>query len=252
MSIETTNELNGLKEAGDAVAITLRRMRAYAKAGMSTKELDDFGLSILRSFGAVPAPRKDYNFPGQTCISINHEVCHGIPSRKKILREGDLVNIDVSAELNGFYADNGGSFILGRDHQNLAPLVKASREILHLAINRIRSRMRIADIGGFIEGEARKRGFRVVKNLCGHGIGRKLHENPREIPCFKDRYNRGRFKKNTVIALETFISTKAQFVYESADGWTMKANDGSFVAQHEHTLVVMDDKPIILTKENGI
>lgn len=252
MSVETKGELQGLQEAARAVAITLSKMREHARPGMSARELDEYGYALLRSFGASPAPMKDYNFPGYTCISVNHEVCHGIPGPQKILREGDLVNIDVSAELNGFYGDNGGSFILGQDRQGLAPLVQASQEILHLAIGRIRSRVRIADVGGFIETEARKRGFRVIKNLCGHGIGRRLHESPEEIPCFRDRLNRGRFRKNSVIAVETFISTGGRYAYETADGWTMRAEGDSFVAQHEHTIIVTDGEPVVLTADNGI
>lgn len=252
MSVETQGELQGLQAAGEAVAITLRKMREYVKSGMSTKELDDYGYGILRSFGANPAPKKDYNFPGYTCISINNEVCHGIPSKHRILQDGDLVNIDVSAELDGYYGDNGCSFVLGEDRKQLQPLVDASREILHLAINKVRSRMKISELGGFIEQEAKKRGFRVIKNICGHGIGRKLHESPREIPCYKDRFNRERFRKNSVIALETFISTKARYVYEDQDGWTLKTEDDSFVAQHEHTIIVTDGKPVILTEANGV
>lgn len=252
MSIESSVELSGVQEAGQAVAATLKKMMDYAKVGMTTKELDDYGHSILKSFGATSAPRKDYNFPGYTCISINNEACHGIPSKFKVLKEGDLVNIDVSGELDGFYGDNGCSFVLGEDIHGYTPLIEASREILYLAINKIKGGVRISDIGGLIEREAKKRGFQVIRNLCGHGIGRKLHEMPTEIPCFKDRTNKARFRKNSVIALETFISTKAKYVYETSDGWTMRPRDNSFVAQHEHTLIVTDDQPIILTKGNGV
>lgn len=252
MSVETQGELQGMQAAGEAVAVTLRMMREYAKVGMSTKELDEYGYELLCSFGANPAPKKDYDFPGYTCISVNNEVCHGIPSEKTILQEGDLVNIDVSAELDGFYGDNGSSFILGEDRQDLQALVDASQEILNLAINKVRSRMKIADLGGFIEREAKKRGYQVVKNICGHGIGRKLHEHPREIPCYRDRFNRERFRKNSVIALETFISTRARYVFEAGDGWTLTTRDNSFVAQHEHTLIVQDGKPVVLTSANGV
>jgi len=252
MSVETQGDLEGMRIAAEAVAVTLKKMRAYVEIGMSTRELDEYGYSILQSFGANPAPKKDYNFPGYTCISVNHEVCHGIPSDTKIVRNGDLINIDVSAELNGYYGDNGASFILGEDDQNLQPLVQASQDILHLAIQKIRGGVRIADIGGLMEKEARQRGFRVVKNICGHGIGRKLHEAPREIPCYRDRMNRARFRKNTTVAVETFISTKARYVHEAADGWTLLTKDKSFVAQHEHTLVVTDGMPLILTAANGI
>ncbi len=252
MSIASEKDLVGIKKAGKAVAVTLRKMREFAKPGMSTNTLDDYGFSILSAYGAIPAPMKEYNFPGVTCISVNHEVCHGIPSHHRILQEGDLVNIDVSADLNGYYADNGGSFILGKDHQGLHPLVQASKDILREAIERISDRVRISDLGGFIHQAAKKRGFTVVKNLCGHGVGRKLHEAPFEIPCFRDRLNRERFRRNSVIALETFISTKANLVYEMADGWTMRPRDNSFVAQHEHTLIVTDRGPIVVTADNGI
>lgn len=252
MSIASEKDLIGIKNAGKAVAITLKKMREFAKPGMSTKTLDDYGLSVLSAFGAIPAPMKDYSFPGFTCISVNHEVCHGIPSHNRILQEGDLVNIDVSAELNGYYADNGGSFVLGKDTQGLEPLVQASKEILQEAVSRIKDRVRIADIGGFIHQAAKKRGFTVIKNLCGHGVGKKLHESPFEIACFRDRLNRERFRSNSVIALETFISTKANLVYEMADGWTMKPKDNSFVAQHEHTLIVTNGEPIVVTAENEI
>jgi methionyl aminopeptidase len=252
MVLETDKDWAGMKAAAEAVAITLKKMQAYAKIGMSTLELDEYGGQLLEGFGAKSAPKYEYDFPGWTCISVNEEACHGFGKANTILKEGDLVNIDVSAEKNGYFGDNGGSFILGEDRQQLGPLVEASKEILRAAIRRIRSRGKISDLGGFIEREAKKRGFQVIKNLAGHGIGRKLHEAPTEILCYKERSNRSRFRKNTVIALETFISTKANLVQEGPDGWTMSTPDGSFVAQHEHTIVVTDGEPIILTVENGI
>lgn len=252
MSITSQAELEGMKKISEAVGTTLRRMTEYAKPGMSTKELDEYGRTILEEYGAKSAPKLTYGFPGWTCISVNNEIAHGIPSETTILKEGDLVNIDVSAELDGFWADNGGSFVLGEDSQNLNPLVNASKEILHKALNNIKDGVRIADIGRLIETEARKRGLKVIKNLVGHGVGRSLHEAPHEIPCYYDRYNRGKFRKNSVIALETFISTNTSMATESGDGWTYIAKDGSFVAQHEHTLVITDGKPIILTSSNGI
>lgn len=251
MSIKTEEELAGIKRINEIVGLVLKEMKAYAKIGMSTKELDEYGKELLKKHGAKSAPKKDYNFPGYTCISINHEACHGIPHAKRILKDGDLVNIDVSAELNGYYGDNGSSFILGEDHQQLQPLVDASLDILHEALKTIRPGVRISDVGGIIEKSAKQKGFTVIKNICGHGIGRKLHEEPREIPCYRDRYNKERFRKNSVIAVETFISTKAKFVYEAEDGWTLKPQDNSYVAQHEHTVIVRENGPEILTLSNG-
>ncbi len=252
MSITHESELEGMKKISEAVAITLSKMRAYAQPGMSTKELDEFGGAILTAFGARSAPLLTYGFPGWTCISTNNEVAHGIPSEHKILKEGDLVNIDVSAELGGFWSDNGGSFVLGSDTQKHGHLVESSKDILYKAISNIRGGIRISEIGHLIEKEAKKAGLTVIRNLVGHGVGRSLHEAPNEIPCYYDRFNRTRFKKNSVVAIETFISTGAKYAVEKGDGWTYITNDGSFVAQHEHTIVVTDDVPMILTADNGI
>jgi methionyl aminopeptidase len=252
MSLTSDAELAGLQKISEAVGTVLRQMRAYAAPGMSTYELDEYGGSLLAALGAKSAPRLTYNFPGWTCISVNQEAAHGIPSRQRLLQAGDLLNIDVSAELGGYWADNGGSFVLGDDVYHHQPLVDASRHILRTALAHIKGGVRIADIGGLIEKEAKKRGFNVIKNLVGHGIGRSLHEEPTEIPCFYDRFNTKRFRKNSVVAVETFISTRATYVHEQSDGWTMKAKDGSFVAQHEHTIVVTDGAPLILTASNAI
>lgn len=252
MSITSQAELAGIRKAGEAVAMTLRAMQDFARPGMSTATLDQYGAQLLQSRGARSAPASTYGFPGATCISVNQQAAHGIPSSQKIIREGDLINIDVSAEVNGFYADNGASFVVGNDIYGHNSLVNASREILKEAVQRVHGGMRIADLGEFIESAARKRGYQTIKNLVGHGIGRSLHEAPHEIPCFNDRSNTARFKKNSVVAIETFISTKARYVYEMNDGWTYASRDGSFVAQHEHTLIITDEAPIIVTEANGI
>ncbi|MDP3467669.1 MAG: type I methionyl aminopeptidase [Daejeonella sp.] len=252
MSISKEEELIGMQKASEAVAFTLMEMRNYAQAGMSTKQLDNYGAAILSDFGAKSAPFLTYQFPGCTCISVNNEFCHGIPSDKRILKEGDLVNIDVSAELNGFWSDNGGSFVIGEDINQHQKLINASKQILHKAIFNIKGGVRISDIGHLMETEAKKYGYKVIKNLTGHGIGRSLHEEPGEIANYRDRFNPARFKKNSVVAIETFISTSSTFAETLNDGWTMVGNKGGFMAQHEHTIVVTDGKPLILTEMNGI
>jgi methionyl aminopeptidase len=252
MSITQEFELIGMQKASEAVAYTLKEMTKYAQPGMTTKELDNYGARILSDFGANSAPYLTYGFPGYTCISVNNEFCHGIPSDKRILKEGDLVNIDVSAELNGFWADNGGSFVLGEDINQHQKLVDASKFILKKAIDNIKGGVRISDIGQLIENEAKKRGFKVIKNLGGHGIGRSLHEQPDELLNYKNRFDQRRFKKNSVVAIETFISTTSTYANTLNDGWTMIGNKGGYMAQHEHTIVVTDGRPIILTEMNGI
>lgn len=252
MSITKESELQGMQKASEAVALTLKEMTTYARPGMSTKELDDFGAKVLSGFGAKSAPNVTYKFPGCTCISVNNEFCHGIPSGKKILQEGDLINIDVSAELNGFWSDNGGSFVLGEDINKHQVLIDASKQILHKAIHSVKGGVRISDLGYLIETEAKKRGYKVIKNLTGHGVGRSLHEDPHEIANYRDRYNLTRFKKNSVVAIETFITTTSTYTETLTDGWTMVGNKGGFMAQHEHTIVVTEGLPIILTEMNGI
>ena len=251
MSITKHEELTGMQKVSEAVAYTLKEMRQFARPGITTKQLDNFGATILSGFGAKSAPHITYGFPGCTCISINNEFCHGIPS-DRILQEGDLVNIDVSAELDGYWSDNGGSFVLGEDINQHQKLVDASKEILQKAIDHIKGGVRISDVGYLMETEAKKRGFKVIKNLGGHGVGKKLHEEPGEILNYKNRFDKRRFKKNSVVAIETFISTTSSFATELNDGWTVVGNKGGFMAQHEHTIVVTDGKPIILTEMNEI
>jgi methionyl aminopeptidase len=252
MSITKETELIGMKKASEAVATTLREMRNYAQPGITTKQLDNYGAKILSDFGAKSAPYLTYGFPGWTCISVNKEFCHGIPSDNKILKEGDLVNIDVSAELDGFWSDNGNSFVLGEDINQHQKLVDASKEILHKAIYHIKGGVRISDIGHLMETEAKKRGYKVIRNLTGHGIGRSLHEEPGEIANYSNRLNSTRFRKNSVVAIETFISTTSTYAETLEDGWTLVGNKGGFMAQHEHTIIVTDGEPIILTEMNGV
>ena len=251
MSITKESELIGMKKVSEVVGTTLKLMREYAKAGMSTKELDEYGGGIMRSFGAKSAPFETYGFPGYTCISVNNEVAHGIPSERKLLKEGDLINVDVSAELDGFWSDNGGSFVIGNDIHNHQPLVDASKAILGKAIRAIRGGVKIADIGFLIETEARKSGFRVIKNLAGHGVGRSLHEAPEDILNYRVKSNKERFRKNTTVAIETFISTHSTIAMEQNDGWTLVGNKGGFVTQHEQTILITDGAPVILTEANG-
>ncbi len=252
MSIGNERELEGMKAVSDAVAQTLRQMINYAQPGMTTKELDDYGGQLLAAFGAKSAPLLTYGFPGFSCISVGKEFCHGIPSAKRVLQTGDLINIDVSAELNGFWADNGASFVLGPDVHNHGQLVAASESILAKTLAAITDGARIADVGGLMETEAKAIGYKVVRNLTGHGVGRSLHEAPSNIANYRDVFNRGRFRKNAVVAIETFITTHSTLAVTLRDGWTMVGNRGGYMAQHEHTIVVTDGQPLILTAKNGV
>jgi methionyl aminopeptidase len=251
MSLTSKEDLTGMQQISQIVGSTLKRMQQYARPGMSTLDLDQYGRQLLEQHGARSAPKLAYGFPGWTCISLNEEVCHGIPSAKRLLQEGDLVNIDVSAERNGYWSDNGGSFVLGQDIHQHSDLVETSKRILAKAISHIRGGVQLAEIGRLIETEAKRSGYRVIRNLAGHGIGRSLHEEPHEILCYYDRSNKTRFRKHSVVAIETFLSTKATYAQEKGDGWTLIAKD-SFAVQHEQTIIVTDKQPIILTAANQL
>lgn len=252
MSISSESDLIGMQKVSEAVAFALKEMRDYAKPGMSTKELDEVGAKVLSELGAKSAPYATYGFPGWTCISVNREFCHGIPSEKRILKEGDLINIDVSAELGGYWSDNGGSFVLGEDIHGHQQLIDASKDILRKTIEAIRGGVKISDVGQLMETEAKKRGYKVIRNLGGHGIGRSLHEQPDELLNYKNRFDQRRFRKDSVVAIETFISTHSSYADTLNDGWTMVGDRGGFMAQHEHTLVVTSGKPLVLTEMNGV
>ncbi len=253
MIIKTEEELQGMKRVSEAVALTLQKMRAYTQIGMSTKDIDEYGRHLLEALGARSAPFETYGFPGYNCISVNQEFAHGIPSEKVNLKNGDIINIDVSAELDGFWSDNGCSFVVGEDIQGLQHLIATSKEILLDAIAKISGGVRIADIGKLIETKAKKAGYTVIRDLGGHGVGRSLHEEPDAIMNYYDRHDQSRrFRKDSTVAIETFISTKSAFIETVPDGWAFIGNKGGFVAQHEHTILITSGKPIILTAANGI
>lgn len=253
MIIQTEEELQGMRRVSDAVAVTLRKMKEYTQIGMSTKDIDEYGRQLLESLDAKSAPFETYGFPGYSCISVNNEFAHGVPSDKVILKNGDVINIDVSAELGGFWSDNGCSFVIGQDIQGIQHLVDTSKDILLDAISKISGGAKIADTGKLIEAKARKAGYTVIRDLGGHGVGRSLHEAPDGIMNYYDRYDKfRRFRKDSVVAIETFISTKSTFIKKATDGWGFSGNKGGFVAQHEHTILITSGKPVILTAANGI
>ncbi|MBW4083060.1 type I methionyl aminopeptidase [Paenibacillus sp. S150] len=246
MTSDTAQDLQGLKAVGQLVGYTIAEMRKNVVPGMTTAELDGMGTAILERFGAKSAPKVTYNFPGSTCISINEEVAHGIPG-PRVIQAGDLINIDVSAVLNGYYGDAGVSFQLPPHNEKLVHLCRSAEETMMSVINHLRAGMKVNEIGRVMELEARKRGYKIVRNLCSHGIGRSLHEKPYEILPFYNPRERTVLNEGQVITVEPFLSTGADFVEQQSDGWTLSVEDSSRVAQYEHTIIVTKGKPVILT-----
>jgi methionyl aminopeptidase len=246
MSIQNEHDLWSLKRIGKIVAEAREAMIKEVRSGITTKELDRIGAEILEKHGAKSAPAITYDFPGHTCISVNHVVAHGIPDGT-VLQEGDIINIDVSAELDGYFADTGASIVVGAgEHQKLS-LCQCAKDALYKALESAKAGSKISQIGRAVQQEARKQGFTVVKNLTGHGIGKSLHEEPAYILNYYDRGDKRLLTDGLVLAVETFISTGAEYVEDGKDGWALITPDKSYVAQYEHTIVITKGKPIILT-----
>lgn len=249
MIIEDADQLEGLKAAGAAVAATLHAMKKAAEPGISTAELDAIGVKMMKDLGVAPAP-PTRGFPAATCISINDVAAHGIPSPDTIVRSGDIVNIDISGRLGEFWADNGESFAVGEADPVVLALVAASQEANAAGIAAARAKKPVWRIGSACERVIRHRGFHVVRNLCGHGVGADLWEPP-QILGYADRTATTRLREGMVLAIEPFVSETATWADEDEDdGWTLRT-PGSRSAQREHTIVVTKDEPIIVTEQPG-
>jgi methionyl aminopeptidase len=246
MSINDEHDIEGLKRIGAAVAAARDAMGARAVPGVTTAALDAIGKEHLDRYGARSAPQLAYGFPGVTCISVNDQLAHGIPSPERVLRAGDLVNIDVSAELDGYWADTGASFPVGAVSAQASALLRATRLALEDGMSQARAGAPLRNIGRAVERRAKRCGFRVVRNLCGHGVGRHIHEAP-QVPNTFHLHDRTILPEGLVITIEPFLTTGATMAVEDADGWTLRSPDGSTGAQFEHTLIITRGRPIVVT-----
>ena len=247
MIIQTKEELQSMKAIGKIVASIRDQMIEKAKPGVTTKELDDFAGELFEQFGAISGPKGEYDFPGYTCICVNEEVAHGIP-RNRVLKEGDLVNIDVSGSKDGYFADTGLSIVIGEGDEILYKIIDVAKEAFEAGLAVIKPGARKNRIGKAVFNTAKKNGVTVIKNLTGHGVGRSLHEAPSHILNYFDPLDKDILREGMVLAFEPFISTGDEEVYELGDGWTYTTKGKSFVAQIEHTVIVTKDGPVIITE----
>ena len=245
VTIDNEDDLEGLRRAGTVVAEARQAMIDAVAPTVTTADLDAVARTIFRQHGARSAPRLTYDFPGSTCISVNDEAAHGVPSRAKVLRDGDIVNVDISIELDGYFADTGASVAVGDVSDTARRLLEATKAAQEDAMSAARSGRRMREIGRAVQARARAEGFGVIRNLYGHGIGRALHEAP-SVPSIDDG-SRMILWEGLVLAVEPFLSVSAQAVVDDADGWTLRTNDGSLVAQYEHTIVVTRSEPLVMT-----
>ena len=245
MSINCPEQLEKLRACGLIVAKALRAMAKEVRPGVTTAELCQIGSRILAAHGARSSPPMVYGFPGDVCISVNDEVVHGIPG-DRTLQPGDLVKLDLTAEKDGFHTDSAVSI-------EVAPGSSKTRELAHCAEKAFRQALgaatagnRTKDIGRAVEREVRRRGFTIIRELGGHGIGRTIHEPP-SVPNYADFSAQHKLTEGLVITIEPIIAAGSGEVSLDKDGWTYRTADGSLSAHYEHTVVITRGQPLLLT-----
>jgi methionyl aminopeptidase len=247
MTIDSEDDLDKLKRIGRICADTLQAMGKALEPGMTTKELDEIGRALLEQQGARSAPELTYQFPGATCISVFPDIAHGIPG-DRVLQAGDLVNIDVSAELDGMFADTGASFLMAPQAPKLQRLTRDGKRALWSGINAVKAGGQLGAIGNAVQKFADANGYSIIRNLASHGVGRGLHEDPKEIPTWREPRENRRIPEGLVFTIEPFLSMGSNYAVEMRDGWTLRADTGRPTVQYEHTLVATKRGPLVVTQ----
>ncbi len=244
MSIKSQWELEKLRAIGKIVRTALDAMAAAVLPGVTTGELDRIGARTLAECGAEAGPPKVYGFPGAVCISINDEAIHGIPGNRTV-QAGDLVKLDLVAEKDGFFADAARTVKSGKVSATAEALVVCAESAFRSGLNAARAGYRVREIGRAVEREVHRHGFRVIRELCGHGVGRTIHEEP-SVPNYNDPASRSRLNEGLVITIEPIVAAGSG-QGKMRDRWTVVTADGSLSAHYEHTVVVTRQDPILLT-----
>ena len=245
MSITSPEELAGLQAAGVVVHQMLEAMKQAVSAGVTTAELDEVGARVMRQHGARSAPALVYKFPGVSCISVNDEVVHGIPGPRK-LQEGDIVKLDATVEKDGFMADAAITVLVGNVADEDKLLIKCAEQAFDKAMRFARAGHRVFEIGRSIEREVQRSGFSVIRELGGHGIGRTIHESP-SVPNYSDPRANQFLTEGLVITVEPILAAGTGRVFVDRDGWTVRTGDRRKSAHFEHTLVITNGEPKLLT-----
>lgn len=248
MTIETQNDRRGIERIGKIVGETIGLMRKSIEPGMTTAELDHIAADYLATYGARSAPMLRKNFPGTTCISVNEEAVHGIPSNR-VLKAGDMVTVDVTAELDGYIADSAFTILIAPSTPLQRRLRDCTKTAFKRALNVAKAGQPINLIGKTIEREVRRYGFSVMIELCSHGVGRDIHEPP-NIPSYFDKRLTEKLTDGMVITIEPIISATTNWSRELDDGWTICSRDGSLTSHYEHTIIITQGRPIIVTALN--
>jgi methionyl aminopeptidase len=241
-------EIETMKKAGCISARALRLVGEAVRPGVTTAELDAVAEAAIREDGALPAFKGYHGFPATLCTSINSQVVHGIPSPGIVLREGDVISVDVGAVFEGYYGDNAATFAVGEVSALAERLLAVTEASLHAGIQQCIPGHRLYDIGAAVQRVAEDEGFGVVREYVGHGIGRAMHEDP-NVPNYGTRGTGPRLEVGMVLAIEPMINAGSYEVDALSDGWTVVTRDGSLSAHFEHTVAITENGPLILTTE---
>ena len=246
--IKTPKQIEGIREAGRINSLVLDKVAEVIKAGMSTLELNDIVDSYTRSLGGIPAPLGYEGFPKSVCISINDQVCHGIPSADTIIEEGDIVNVDCTTIYNGYYGDASRMFMIGEVDISARRLVETTKEAVEIAVSHLKPYCHLGDIGYYISTHAHKNGYMVVREIGGHGVGLKMHEDP--YVCHVGNLHEGLvLVPGMVFTIEPMINEGGKDVYQDSDnGWTIYTMDETWSAQVEYMVLITEDGYEILSK----
>ena len=245
MSIRSQKDFQKLRAIGRIVREALDRTAPAVRPGVTTRELDEIGARVLAGHGAESAPPKVYGFPGALCISVNDEAIHGIPGDRVILA-GDLVKLDLVAEKDGYFADAAVTVSASQAGALEAALIRCAEAAFHLACKVARAGNRVYEIGRAVEAETRRSGFSVMRDLCGHGVGRTIHEAP-SVPNYHDPRFKTRLTEGLVITIEPILAAGSGSGDLQSDNWTIRTADRSLAAHYEHTIVITEGAPILLT-----
>lgn len=246
VEIKSNKEIEKMRAAGRLAAQLLEHIEPFVKPGVNTEELDRLCDEWTKARGAISAPMNYKGFPKHICTSVNQVICHGIPNKKQVLKEGDIINIDVTPILDGYHGDTSKTFCVGKVSEVARNLVETTYESMMLGIAEVKSGNKVGDIGAAIQEHAEGRGFSVVRDFVGHGVGKIFHTEP-SIPHYGVRGRGLRLKTGMVFTIEPMINVGTWEATTLSDGWTAVTKDGSLSAQFEHTVAVTDDGFDILT-----
>jgi len=246
ITLKSSHEIDLMRRAGKITAAARALAGEMVRPGVTTQEIDSAVEHFIRSQGAVPSFLNYNGFPASACISVNDEVIHGIPSKKRVLQEGDIVSLDVGAVIGGFHGDCAATFACGKISEEAQRLIDVTRQSFFEGIKYAKQGCRVQDISAAIQAYAEENGFSIVREFVGHGVGAALHEAP-EVPNYGQSGRGPRLLKGMTLAIEPMVNAGSAAIQQMSDGWTIKTRDGKLSAHYENTVLITDGEPEILT-----